>query len=305
MKNEVLLFNTNIVERENLDYNELITRFLRYIDVSKGTSDVYERSLRQFYYYLNEKGITTPTRDDVLDFKEYLKENKKPNTTNLYLVSIKSFYKWLEYEGITKDITKNIKSLKIEKKHLKRSLTKEEMQNVINVCSNLREETLIKLMATCGLREHEVVNIRLRDFYLDNNTIMLKVLGKGRIDKVEVVKIDNRVFELIKKYCEEYEIVDYLFVSTSKYNTGNKVTTESIRQCIKKLFKKANIDDEMVSPHSIRHFSATQCIKAGMSIVEVSEMMRHSSIATTQIYIDEINKSESKFANILSDIVFD
>ena len=52
---------------------------------------------------------------------------------------------------------------------------------------------------------------------------MLRILGKGRDGiKSDVVKVDNRVFDLIKQYCEEYGVKDYLLTSTSNNNKGGK-----------------------------------------------------------------------------------
>ena len=197
----ILREKENLIERET-NYQNLIDRFVSYIDVSENTMITYKRSLKQFFRYLKNNNIINPTRDDILGFKEYLKENNKPNTVNLYLASVKNFYKWLEYENITKDITKNIKSIKMSKNHIKRGLSREEIKKILDRCKNTREELLVKLMITCALRTNEVVNIRLEDFYIESGVVLLKVLGKGRNGiKQDIVKIDNRIYDLIKKYC--------------------------------------------------------------------------------------------------------
>ena len=229
--NELLAYKkNNVIEAQNqINYKELMNRFLNYIDVSDNTLQTYRRCLKQFWLYIYDNGITNPTRDDILNWKEYLITNNKPNTVNLYLVSVKNFFKWLEYEEITKDITKNIKSLRIEKRHIKRGLSKDEIDKVLYTCKNKREELLIKLMITCALRENEIVNIRLSDFYNDYGTVLLKVLGKGRDgQKSDIVKIDARIYELIKEYCKEYDVKDYLFTSTSNNNKGGKLNTITI-----------------------------------------------------------------------------
>lgn len=304
--------NTILKERFELDnfnsnkmnYQDLIDSFINYIDVSENTMITYKRSLKQFWNYMKMRNIQFPTRENIIEFKEYLLENNKPNTANLYLASVKNFYKWLEYMGITKDISKNIKCVKMAKNHLKRGLTQEEIKLVLDNCSNIREELLIKLMITCALRENEVVNIRLEDFYEEYGTILLKVLGKGRNGiKQDIVKIDHRIFELVKKYCKEYNIKDYLFTSTSNNNKDGKLNTITIRRIVTNLFKKANLNTEKLSTHSTRHSAVEIALQSGMSIQEVSEMVRHSSISTTMIYSKEIKQRESQFANILTDAI--
>lgn len=299
MKN-VVLKNDN-----NLSMIKLMERYLNYIDVSDNTNRTYNVGLMQFNEYLKLNNIKEPSRETILNFKTWLLAEHKPNTVNAYLIAVRNFYNWLEYEGVTKDITKKIKGIKLEKRHLKRGLTKEEIQDVLSVCKDTREKLLIKLMITCALRINEVRNIRINDFYIDHDVVMLKILGKGRNGlKQDVVKIDERVLELIKEYCVEYDVKDYLFFSVSNNNTGNIMTDTSLRRIINNLFKRANLDMEMLSPHSTRHTSVELALESGMAIHEVSEFVRHKNISTTMIYAKELNKRESPIANVLGNYVF-
>ena len=292
-------------ENNQLTLEPLITRFLDYVDVSDNTMRTYNVGLTQFNCYLKENNIIEPTREDIVNFREQLKENHKPTTVNAYLIAIRNFYSWLEYENITKDISKKIKGVKLERHHLKRGLTQEEIKDVLSICKDTREELMIKLMITCALRINEVRNIRLQDFYNDNGVVMLKVLGKARDGlKQDSVKIDDRIFELIKKYCEEYDVKDYLFYSTSHNNYGNMMTTTAFRNIVNGLFERAGLDMERLSPHSTRHTSVELALESGIPIQEVSEFVRHKSINTTMIYAKELNQRNSEIANKLGDFVF-
>lgn len=292
-------------ENEKLQVNSLIKRFLSYLDVSDNTIKTYNVGLVQFNEYLKQNNIKEPTRDDIIQFREQLKKQHKPNTINAYLIAIRNFYSWLEYEGITKDISKKIKGIKLERKHLKRGLSQEEIKKVLDICKDTREELMIKLMITCALRINEIRNIRLEDFYDDKGVVMLKVLGKARDGlKQDSVKVDDRIFELVKKYCKEYKVTDYLFYSTSNNNNGNMMTTTAFRLIVNGLFKKANLDMEKLSPHSTRHTSVELALESGIPIQEVSEFVRHKSINTTMIYAKELNQRNSKIANTLGNFVF-
>lgn len=298
--NEIILKGKN-----ELTLEKLIGRFLDYIDVSDNTMKTYNVGLVQFCSYLKDNNIKQPTREDIINFRESLKETHKPNTINAYLIAIRNFYSWLEYEDIAKDISKKIKGIKLERHHLKRGLSQEEIKKVLNVCKDTREELMIKLMITCALRINEVRNIRLEDFYDDKGVIMLKVLGKSRGGlKQDSVKIDDRIFELIKQYCNEYDVKDYLFYSTSNHNKGNMMTTTSFRRIVNSLFERANLDMEKLSPHSTRHTSVELALESGIPIQEVSEFVRHKSINTTMIYAKELNQRNSQIANTLGNFVF-
>lgn len=297
--------NIEVKKNDNLVIEPLIQRFLNYIDVSENTTKAYNVGLIQFNEYLKANGIKEPTRETIIEFREYLLETHKPKTVNLYLIAVKNFYSWLEYEGITKDISKKIKGIKLEQRHLKRGLSQEEIKQVLGVCKDIREELLVKLMITCGLRCNEVVNIEIQDFYKDGDAIMLKVLGKGRDGlKQDLVRIDNRLFELIKEYCKEYNITDYLFTSTSNHNTNGKLTTKTIRYIITNLFKKAELDMEMLSAHSTRHTSCELALESGLDLREVSEFMRHRSISTTLIYAKELEQRNSVVSTTIGNYVF-
>lgn len=299
MKSIVLKENKDIQMKQHLE------DFLSYIDVAPKTTETYRIALNQFFEYLYSNGIKTPNRDDILRYRDYLKERHKPTTVNSYLIAIRNLYSYLEYNGVTKNITKNIKGIKLEQKHLKRGLSVEEIHDVINVCKDKREVLMIKLMINCGLRCNEVVNIQLEDFYDDKGITMLKVLGKARNNiKQDSVKIDERLLELIKEYVNENNITDYLFVSTSNHNKNGKLTTKTIRHIVTNIFKKANLDMEKISCHSTRHSTCELLLEQGMPIQEVSEFMRHKNIQTTLIYSKALDKRNCKATNIIADLIF-
>lgn len=301
MKNEIISNGG-----ENITLSELMQKYLDYIDVSDNTTKTYNVGLIQFSEYIKKNNIKEPTREDIINFREYLKIEHKPNTVNSYMIAIRNFYSWLEYEGITKDIARKIKGVKLEKMHLKRGLSKEEIFKVLNVCKDTREKLLIKIMISCALRINEVANIQLQDFYNDKGVIMLKILGKARNGlKQDSIKIDDRLFELIKEYCNEYKPNDYLFYSTSNNNKGGKLTTKTLRLIVNQLFKKANLDTEKLTPHSTRHTSVELALESGIPIQEVSEFVRHKSINTTMIYAKELNQRNSTIANQLYEMVLE
>lgn len=290
--NNIITLNKN--ELTNLNYENLIERFLNFIDVSDNTIATYKRCLKQFYVYVRENGIAIPTRDDVLNYKEHLMENNKPNTVNLYIVSLKNFYKWLEYEEITKDITKNIKSISISTEHLRQAFDIEQIKIMLENCNNLREKMIISLTFSCGIRANELVNIRLEDFKEKNGVLILYLLGKGRKYKQDYVVIPENIRKLLLEYINEYKIQDYLFVSTSNNNNGGKLTTKTIRYIANKLFEKCGFKDNEHSFHSLRHAFATESIKSGIDIREVSQALRHKSLNVTMHYLHDLEKTQNK-----------
>ena len=282
---------------------KLKDEFLSYQDVCKKSVQTYDGALKQFYLFMVQNNINNPEREDIIKWREELRIDHKPTTVNAYLIAVRNFFKYLEYKGIYKNITENIKGIKLENQHLKRGFTIEELKRIIENCPSDREKLIAHVAFSCALRANEVVNIRLEDFYEDNGVIMLKVLGKGRGGlKQESVKIDDRLFEMIKEHIKKYEIKDYLFESK---RTKSKLDTKVLREKFREVFVKAGIKDlEKVSFHSFRHSSVTISLDLGMSIQEVSESARHKNISTTMIYKDELDRRNSVFSNKLCDALF-
>lgn len=308
MNNSLFFNQMNNYNNGEIVVKDYVEKFLNYIDVEEKTRDTYKIALKQFCSYLINKGINTPTRDEIIEYREFLKENHKPTTINSYLIAIRNLYSYLEYEGITKDITKKVKGIKLENKHLKRGLSKEEIGKVLNECKDIREELMIKMMINLGLRCNELVNIQLCDFYDDKGVVMLKVLGKARNGlKQDSIKVDDRLFGLINEYVRKFNITDingYLFTSTSNHNKNGKLTTKTIRYIVTNLFKKAALDMSMISSHSTRHTTVELLLENGVDLREVSEFVRHKSLNTTLIYSKEINQRASQTSNVLADMLF-
>ena len=296
--------NLEIDKRNELQIKDYVKSFLDYIDVKDKTIETYEIALRQFLGYLKEHNIKTPTREDIIEYRENLKENLKPNTVNSYLIAIRNLYNYLEYEGITKNITKNIKGVNIGEEHKRNALTEEQCKSVLENALNNREKLMFLLGIVCGLRAKEIVNIQISDFKEKDGVICLYVFGKGRDYKEDFVVVPNDLFEFIKEYVKEYNINNYLFTSSSNHNHNGKLTTKTIRLIIKDMFKRVGLDSEEYSQHSCRHTFATLSIKNGIDIREVSQALRHKSIQTTTIYLHDLEKLNNQCSNSISNILF-
>ena len=110
--------NTNITEAQTFS-EELIDRFITFLDASPKTVQTYSRAIRQLLKYLAERGINRPTREDIISFREDLKREHKPSTVQNYIVAIRLLFQWLGQEGLYPDIAQHIKGAKITKEHKK------------------------------------------------------------------------------------------------------------------------------------------------------------------------------------------
>lgn len=292
-----------VKEKKEIIIQELITKYLGYIDVTDNTIRTYNVGLMQFMKYLKLKGIKNPEREDIINFREYLQKEHKPTTINSYLIAVRNFYSWLEYEDIAKNISKKVKGIRVGTEHKRNSLTEEQCKLVLSNTENIREKAMFLLATTCGIRANELINIRLEDFKIKDGKICLYLLGKARDYKEDFVVVDYSVYKIIDDYIKQYGINDYLFTSISNHNANGKLTTKTIRLIIKNMFKRVGIVGDEYSCHSCRHTFATLSIKNGQDIREVSQALRHKSLSTSMIYIHDLEKINNKCSSGVSNLL--
>lgn len=299
VKKEIIEQNNFVQTKE-----KLLKDFFGYIDVSLKSQKTYQNGLNAFYEYLYNNNVKNPTREDILKFRDYIKEHLSASTVNTYMISLRNFFKWLEYAGLYKNITENVKGVKIGNSHRKEPLTKEQCQEMLDNVKDNREKVIFLLATTCGLRANELVNVRLEDFKIKQDKVCLYVLGKDRDFKEDFVIINNQVYEYILDYIKEYGITDYLFVSTSNHNNKGKLTTKTVRLIVKNMMKRIGLDRDEYSLHSLRHTFATNSIKNGVDIREVSQALRHKSLSTTTIYLHDLEMLNNQCSNKVYNSMF-
>ena len=285
----------------SLNMPALIEDFLAAQDIRPISKEVYRKGMERFFIWIESNQISQPDREIILRFKTYLIEsNLAANTVNSYLVAVKRFFAYLEGSRLYPDIAKGVKGVRQPKMHLREALTisqVKEMLNIIDVSTiqGKRNFAIINLMARTGLRTIEVVRADVDDIRQQGGEALLFVQGKGRDSKDEFVILMDAALKPIRRYIRHRKLADQktpLFVSLSDRNKGKRLTTKTIRESVKNYLRKINIDDSRLCAHSLRHFFATQALKAGAEILQVKEAMRHASIETTQKYIHNLERIE-------------
>lgn len=309
--NELITVNTSeIVESQPL--NELLLeRWEAYIDVRPKSKSTYKKAIKQFLVYINENGIAQPAREDVIAWRESLKADHKPTTIQTYLTAVKLFFRWLEQEGIYKNIADHVKGVKIDKGHKKDYLTSKQSHKVLtsidtDTLKGLRDYAIVGLLLTTGLRTIEITRADIADLRTVGDSTALFIQGKGRDEKSDYVKIAPQVEDAIRAYLKARgatEEKDPLFTSTSRNNYGERMTTRSIRAIAKNSLVEAGYNSDRLTAHSMRHTAGTLALLNGASPREVQQLLRHTNINTTLIYMHELdrakNDSEIKVANAI------
>ena len=245
--------------------------FLEYLFEVRGYSETsivtYEVALRQMMkvsHFYEEEGVTIL---DITPFRfEIFKNNKK--TIVKKLSAIRSFMKYLE------DLCQlPVKLIGDESIKVPQSLPKPIEERYISEVldqANLEEKLLLSMLYGLGLRISEVSLLKLADIKEE----WIQIHGKG--NKVRELPLLPELQKLIRVSVKEKNPKTYLF------EKGNApMNAAQLRYMLTKLFKGAGLK---VTPHQLRHSFATHLLNNGARISDVSELLGHETMATTQVY---------------------
>ena len=288
--------------QNNVNFYDLKEKFIQYIDVSEKTVETYSGALKQFLKYMEDNGIKNPTREDIIAYREFQKEHNSLNTVNGYMIALRNFFKFLEYSGIYKNITENVKGVKISELPKKQILTEEQVKTIYNSLTDAREKCMFSLMITTGLRGVEVANAKIEDIKLHNGEYVLWVQCKGHQEKDEYVKLSSLVLKDIVNYIGTRDS-GYIFTSTSNHNNGGGVTTTTLRRMIKAIFKRFGLDSDSFSLHSTRRTAATLMYENGVDTFSIQQILHHKSQTTTTRYINAITRNNNRGEYIVSNAI--
>lgn len=257
---------------------ERLQEEMRVAGYSIRTIKAYSVCAKKIYNHF-KKPLNQVSEDE---FKKFLaklaKKNYSPYTLNLYHAALK--YIFINVYNIPYKL-----KFPYAKRHKKLPvvLSRSEIGKLLNKITNQKHKLMIALAYGSGLRVSEVIDLKVKDVFLDELTIHLK-LAKGNKDRLTVIpeKLINNLLVFIKDKKPD----DFVFES----NRGGKLTTRTAQVVFKRGLKKARIN-KPVSFHSLRHSFATHLLENGIDIRYVQELLGHKSIQTTQIYTKVTNPS--------------
>ena len=278
--------------------DKYIDEYINYISnikkYSKYTCINYQNDLSKYKTYLDSNSIKLDKAEykDIRGFISYLYnlgESNKTITRNIS--SLRSFYKYLLKEGYVKKDPMILISNPRQDKMLPHYLTYEEIDKLDKVTStdkpyDIRDNLIIELLYSTGIRVSELVNIKLKD--IDMKNLSIKVLGKG--SKMRIVYFGDVCKNKLNKYLDVRpsmlkEECEYLLIN----RRGFKLSDRSVRKIFEDIIKLNHLDISF-SPHTLRHTYATHMLDGGADIRSVQELLGHSSITTTGIYTHVSNE---------------
>ena len=289
---------------------ELYNRFMLYCaDRKETTVDGYQVAIKHFLAWISKEGITQPTREHIIAYKNALATDPSektgaplaPGTQARYLRACKMFFKWTAAEGLYPNIADNIRAPKIRQDNTHRDALEEN--DVIRITESIdrttqagkRNYAMILLAITGALRIIEEQRADIGDIKTIAGEHVLFIQGKGRDEKDEYKKLVPEVYEAIMDYLStrpDAKKGDPLFTSTSNRAKDKRITEPGISRIIKDVFRAAGYDTNRLTAHSLRHTGVTMKLKSGGTIQEAQHYARHASPTTTGIYAHNLDRAK-------------
>jgi len=259
--------------------------------LSKHTHESYTRYVRKFLKFCNR-----PIEElDEMDVRQFLGglvvENRlSPKTINTHSAAIRFFF------AVTLNRTMNylqIPRLKVPKV-LPEILTRDEIAQLLAASSsNIKHEAFLLLAYGSGLRISEVASLKAKDIDSESMRILVRG-GKGKKDRYTI--LSERTLITLRNYWRKYRPKSpegYLFPGIK--NIGH-ISDDAIRCAFNSAVRRTKIKKQRISFHTLRHCFATHLLEDGHNILQIKEMLGHSSLSSTSIYLRLANS----IANVTS-----
>ena len=260
---------------------ENINSFLYYLEKVRGYADssvvTYQSALSEMsevshFFQEDKKNILdiTPLRVKIIG------NSKK--TISKKLSAIRSFVKYMKEQEELPIHLIGDSIIKVPKT-LPKPLDRTIIDEVLNNC-HPKERVIVILLYGLGLRISELATLKLDDILSE----WVRVIGKGNRERN--MPLSSYVHEAIKNYREYAKPKKFLLEKN-----GKEMNTHQIRYLFSKIFKKSGIK---ATPHQLRHSFATHLLNNGARITDVSELLGHESMVSTQIYTQLENSKKLK-----------
>lgn len=299
---------------------------------SPNTVEAYRYTLNLYLDFLQEVSAKELsdiisadfTKKNVVAFMNWLITNRgnKSSTANLRLVHLRKFCRFLMEEDILRlselSAIQKIKGFPKECADEVQYLSVQEMKLVLSQPDTskrlgIRDKFFMYLLYDSGCRVQEILDLRVRSFFIKNGAAQLHVIGKG--NKFRATPISNELIEMFKEYCAHFHRNatqdDYLFY-TIRNRIPIKMSSDNVQRFVEKYGAKARSQMPSIPrihPHLFRHTRAMHLYMAGMPLEMVAQWLGHSQMETSLIYAnattemkrDAIKKISNKENTVFGD----
>lgn len=240
---------------------------------SPGTIENYLRHIRAFAQWLNGQEVTleaaTTWKGNLLG-KEY-----SPGSINAMLLALNRFFKFMGWNDC------KVKSLRIQRQMFRettKELTRKEYVQLLSAAQAQGKNRLVLLMeAICctGIRVSEVQYLTVESVREGKAVISLK-------GKIRTILIPSKLRKKLLQFAQKQKTISGAIFRT---RNGTPISRKQIWAEMKALCKKAGVAASKVFPHNLRHLFARTFYSSCKNVVMLADVLGHSSVETTRIYL--------------------
>lgn len=280
-----------------------IESFISYLHNVKKTSPnteiSYRRDLTKMRIYLEitaaSPAVHEITEENLKKYMAYMERRKyKESTISRNVASMKAFFHYLLKSGmIQNDISNCLRAPKV-KRSAPDILTEEEMERLLGGPSGdsdkeIRDSAMLELLYATGIRVSELIGLRISDVNMHMGFLICREGSKERM-----IPFGSQAREALQRYLSRArehmatnEARDILFVNCQ----GAPMSRQGFWKIVKYYAKKAGITKD-ITPHTLRHTFAAHLVESGTDLKSVQEMLGHSDISTTHMYVNMDKRRE-------------
>lgn len=261
-------------------------------NASASTVSSYQRDLRKLESYLGEHGVECVENVTATNLNSYIlyleKQGLSTATVSRNVASMKAFFHYAcKSHQLVSDPTEQVRAPHIEKK-LPEILSMEETIRLLEQPSGdtpkqIRDRAMLELLYATGMRVSELISLKTTDLNLMMNYVICRDEEKER-----VIPFGNNAKQALERYLLNGREAllhgqesGFLFVNCS----GHSMSRQGFWKLIKQYAARAGIKAD-ITPHTLRHSFAAHLVQNGADLRSVQQMMGHSDIATTQMYVN-------------------
>lgn len=265
--------------------DQILTRMredIRLRGLSQNTLERYTLNAQIFLEYTN-RPVEQLVAEDIRNFLSYLINDKKssPATVNTYSAAIRFLF------AVTLNRTLNYLQIprQKERKALPEVLTREEVSSIIENCQNIKHKAMLMVVYSSGLRVSEAAALKTQHIDSKSMRVFIKC-GKGGRDRYTL--LSEACLDVLREYWRTYRPKHpegWLFLGMSGIS---HITSRHIGVAFNEAVKRTKITKK-VSIHTLRHSFATHLLEDGATLLQIKELLGHTSIQSTTIYLHLAN----------------
>ena len=252
--------------------------YLRHDEREESTIEAYLRSLTRFAEWADGRAVT---KELAMEWKAALSEaGYRPISVNAMLAAVNKFFTCMGREDC------KVKYLKLQRQMFRKSekdLSKEEYQRLVQAAhekGDLRMELILETICATGIRVGELKYITVEAVRAGVAEIALK-------GKIRTILLPHRLCRKLQKYAKQQKIASGKLFLTQD---GLPVSRQYIWTRMKALCEAAGVERSKVFPHNLRSLFARSFYGSCHDVVRLADVLGHSSIETTRIYLMSTGK---------------